>query len=92
MPAVEEMVDVDETTITTCSEVTDTGIGIAPTDQAAMFEPFSQDDDSDTRSYGGAGLGQAISRHLAEVMGGEIGVRFTIPLQRCHSERALTAA
>jgi PAS domain S-box-containing protein len=96
------MDDFDDTTITTRFEVTDTGIGMDPADQAAMFEPFSQADDSDTRTYGGAGLGLAISRHLVEVMGGKIGVRsvpghgstfwFTIPLQRVHSEQAQTAA
>jgi PAS domain S-box-containing protein len=96
------MDDFDETTITTRFEISDTGIGIAPADQVAMFEPFSQLDDSDTRAYGGAGMGLAIARHLVEVMRGQIGVRsvpsqgstfwFTIPLQRVHSERALTAA
>jgi signal transduction histidine kinase len=52
--------------------VTDTGIGIAPGDQARIFEDFSQADSSPTRAYGGAGLGLAICRRLASMLGGQI--------------------
>ncbi len=55
-------------------EVADTGIGIAPEHRQRLFRVFEQADPSTTRRYGGMGLGLAISRHLVELMGGEIGV------------------
>jgi two-component system sensor histidine kinase RpfC len=55
-------------------EVRDTGIGIPVSKQAAIFEPFTQADDSVTRIYGGTGLGTTIAQHLVALMGGRIGV------------------
>ncbi|GAP35708.1 response regulator [Piscinibacter sakaiensis] len=55
-------------------EVQDTGEGIAPERQARLFSAFEQADSSTTRRHGGTGLGLALTRHLAQMMGGDVGV------------------
>jgi len=54
--------------------VSDTGAGIAPEGLGMILELFRQVDNSATRKYGGSGLGLSISRHLVELMGGQIRV------------------
>ena len=54
-------------------EVEDTGVGIAPGAADAVFQHFTQADSSITRRYGGPGLGLAVTRGLAEMMGGAVG-------------------
>jgi len=55
-------------------EVRDTGIGIAPEQQARIFDEFEQADGGSQRKFGGSGLGLAISRRIVERMGGSIAV------------------
>jgi CheY-like chemotaxis protein len=76
--------------------VTDTGIGMSPEEQLRIFRPFTQVDGSSTRRIGGAGLGLALSRRLAELLGGAISLesapgqgsrfRLTLPCVAGHFE------
>jgi PAS domain S-box-containing protein len=59
-------------------EVQDTGIGIAPDKLARLFLDFEQADNSITRKYGGTGLGLAVTRRLATMMGGNAGALSTL--------------
>eukprot|EP00667_Euglena_gracilis_P001230 EG_transcript_1230 len=52
--------------------VSDMGIGIPSSKAHTLFRPFSQVDDSNTREYGGSGLGLAVCKGLCEAMGGSI--------------------
>ncbi len=72
--------------------VEDTGVGFSEEVQRGLFERFVQADATTTRRFGGTGLGLPISRELAQLMGGDIGVesrigegssfRVTLPLPR----------
>ena len=72
--------------------VADTGIGIAPAEQAHIFEAFAQASTDTSRRYGGTGLGLAISQQLVKQMGGTLALRsalgqgstfsFELPLPR----------
>jgi signal transduction histidine kinase/HPt (histidine-containing phosphotransfer) domain-containing protein len=55
-------------------EVTDTGVGISAEQQARLFHPFVQADSGVARTYGGAGLGLAISQRLCTLLGGLIEI------------------
>jgi len=75
--------------------VADTGAGISPDRQHAIFEPFMQEDDSTARKHGGSGLGLTICKQLIELMGGSIrldshvgrGSKFTVKIPVSRLER-----
>lgn len=55
--------------------VVDSGIGIAEENKDKLFKRFSQVDGSNTRKYGGSGLGLVITKQIVELMGGNISVQ-----------------
>jgi len=58
--------------------VQDSGIGIAPENQAHIFTGFSQAEASTTRKFGGTGLGLSISQRLVDLMGGQLQLHSTL--------------
>ncbi|MDD5404601.1 MAG: ATP-binding protein [Sulfuricella sp.] len=64
----------DAENVTLKLAVRDSGIGIASEVQQRLFERYTQADATTARRYGGTGLGLAICKHLADLMGGTIGV------------------
>ena len=56
-------------------DVVDTGVGMTESQQAKLFQPFTQADASTTRQFGGTGLGLTISRQFAQLLGGDVTVQ-----------------
>jgi two-component system, sensor histidine kinase len=57
--------------------VTDSGIGLSPAEIKRLFRPFAQASPEVARRYGGSGIGLAVVRHLARLMGGDLTVTST---------------
>jgi CheY-like chemotaxis protein/two-component sensor histidine kinase len=66
--------EVEGETLTMQIEVIDNGIGISEEQREKLFIPFEQADGGIDRKFGGAGLGLPISKHIVELMGGEIRI------------------
>lgn len=67
------------------ASVIDTGIGIAPAAQGLLFQRFQQVDTSSTRRYGGTGLGLALVKDYAELLGGTVAVTSEPGVGSCFS-------
>jgi PAS domain S-box-containing protein len=78
-------------------EVRDTGVGFEPSAKERLFSRFEQEDGSATRKFGGTGLGLALSRELATLMGGRLeahsepgqGAVFTLELPLARAAAAV---
>ncbi len=71
------MEKMDDSSVTLCFEVKDSGIGMTPEQISRITEPFTQADASTTRQYGGTGLGLAIVKSTIELLGGRLEVEST---------------
>jgi len=69
------MENISDDTLKLKFEIKDSGIGISQEKQVKLFQKFSQVDTSNTREYGGSGLGLSISQKLAQLMGGDISLQ-----------------
>jgi signal transduction histidine kinase len=65
--------------------VADTGIGLTAEQQAKLFQELTQADSLTSRRYGGTGLGLALSRKLARMMGGDVTVASEPGNWRCRA-------
>ena len=65
-------------------DVEDSGIGISAENQKNLFKPFSQGDSSIARKFGGSGLGLALSKRIAEALGGRLELVKSAPNQGSH--------
>ena len=80
--------------------VRDSGIGMTEEQMGRLFQDFSQADESTTRKYGGTGLGLALSKHLSQIMRGDISVtskvnvgsQFTVDLPRYFLDHTLSSS
>ncbi|RZA24440.1 MAG: response regulator [Proteobacteria bacterium] len=61
--------------------IEDTGIGMSTTDREKIFQAFSQADSAINRRFGGTGLGLALSRNFARMMGGDLTIEQSVPNQ-----------
>ncbi|HEX9006682.1 MAG TPA: ATP-binding protein, partial [Bacteroidota bacterium] len=90
-----------ENDLTLLCSVQDTGPGISPDKKKAIFEAFTQADESTTRRHGGTGLGLSITSQLLKMMGGKVWVEsepghgstfwFQMELGVCKDNPAVTA-
>jgi PAS domain S-box-containing protein len=78
-------------------EITDTGIGISPEQQARLFQSFQQAENDTSRKFGGTGLGLSISKNIVEMMNGRIWIKsslgtgstfgFTVQVKSCAEKK-----